>query len=91
MSKNHNQGQIHVRNTSGKFRPGTTTPPAAAHEPTVLAPHEEAYLARGSKTDASTTDENIDPGGLDAVDVVEVITGTMHPDEGDSVDPSGQS
>lgn len=86
MSKNHNQSQIHVRNSSGKFRPGTTTPPAEA-EANTLSPNEQSYLAQASKT---PTDPSTISPSLEAVDIVEIVTGTMHTDEGDSVDPSDQ-
>jgi hypothetical protein len=97
MSKKHNEGQIHVRNTSGEFRPGTTTPPAEA-QTNKLSLHEQTYLARGSKTqtppgEMTAADANAiwptNPG-LEAADIVEVVSGSMHTDEGDSADPSSQ-
>jgi hypothetical protein len=91
MSK-HNEAQIHVRTAAGKFRPGTTTPPPAEAEPTKLSPNEQSFLARGSKPDPTPGEMTAaDANGLEAADVVEVVSGSMHTDEGDSIDPSSQS
>jgi hypothetical protein len=98
MSKQHNESQIHVRSTSGKYRPGTTTPPQQEADAGKLSPLEQSYLAKGSDTPpceevAGDVDDNalwpLGPG-LEAADIVEVLSGSMHTDEGDSVDPSSQ-
>jgi hypothetical protein len=86
MSK-HNQAQIHVRNTSGKFRPGTTTHPSEA-ETNNLSSNEQTYLARGSNPQTPAADPNALAPGLEVVDIVEVINGSTHTHEGDSTDPS---
>ena len=80
MSKPHNEAQIHVRNTTGKFRPGTTTPPAEA-ETNQLSPNEQTYLARGSNAP-----EPPPTPGLEPIDIVEVLSDTLHPDVADSPD-----
>lgn len=90
MSKKHNQSQIHVRNTIGKFRPGTTTPPAEA-ETNNLSLHEQTYLARGSTTPTPSGELTAPDPGLEAVDIVDLVNGTMHTHEGDGADPSSQS
>jgi hypothetical protein len=82
MSK-HNQTQIHVRSTSGKYRPGTTAPPQGSAS-TPLSPKEQAFLGQGVIPDPAECEVP------EAVDFVEVVSGSMHTDEGDSTDPSGQ-
>jgi hypothetical protein len=95
MSK-HNESQIHVRSTSGKYRPGTTAPPQAA-DAGKLSTLEQTYLGKGSGTPPSEEIADADDNavwplgpGLEASDIVEVLSGSMHTDEGDSVDPSSQ-
>lgn len=87
MSKQHNQAQIHVRNTGGKFRPGTTTPPADP-ETNQLSLQEQTYLARGTNPQTPAADPNTIAPGLEVVEIVEIINGSMHTHEGDSTDPS---
>lgn len=86
MSKKHNEAQIHVRDSQGQFRPGTTQPPPAqtqAETPN-LSPAEQDYLSRGSGSNQAVD-------SLDEADVVEVLTGCEHADVADSGDPSGET